>query len=182
MPKPDNQTLIEVYKATLGEEQFFNNIFENRLAFFSGLLSSVLTAIILGIFYAKDVLEFVALLIGPIALVLVANRGVHAVKRASERTSKILTVRAKIEQALGLTIPFRMQGKLSDLYWEKEPIVNEEHLESRKRHKSSNDFTRYAMNDKKGYLAGIIIFFRIFMLIGFLSEGIILYKIISLII
>jgi hypothetical protein len=102
------------------------------------------------------------LLIGPIALVLVANRGIHAVKRASERISKILTVRAKIEQALGLTIPFRTQGKLSDLYWEKESIVNEEHLESRKRHKSSNDFTRYAMNDKKGYLAGIIIFFRIF--------------------
>ncbi|HXF91027.1 MAG TPA: hypothetical protein VNJ29_03755 [Candidatus Nitrosotenuis sp.] len=182
MPKPDNKTLIEVYKVTLGEEQFFNNTFENRLAFFTGLLSSLLTAIILGIFYAKDTLEFVALLVGPIALVLVAVRGIHAVKRASERISKILTVRAKIEQALGLTTPFRSQGKISDLYWEKEPIVNVEHLESRKKHKSSSEFIQYAMNDKKGYLTGIITFFRIFILIGFLSEGIILYKVVSLIV
>jgi len=181
MPKPDRQTLIEVYKATLGEEQFFNNIFENRLAFFTGLLSSLLTAIVLGVFYAKDILESVALLVGPIALVLVAVRGIHAVTRASERISRVITVRAKIEQALGLTVSVRIQGKSSELYWEQEPIVNPEHLESRKRHISSNEFTAYAMKDKKGYLAGIVNFYRIFIVIGLISEGIILLKVISLV-
>ena len=54
MTKLTDKTLLEIYKTTLGEEQFFTTLFENRLSFYSGLLSTIITAVVLGIFMHKQ--------------------------------------------------------------------------------------------------------------------------------
>jgi len=153
MPKPDKIILLETYKTTLAEEQFFNSLFENRLSFYTGLLTTIATAIVLGFFYSSGSYNLYMLLMGPLVLIFVATTGIQAANRASDRMSRILTVRAKIEQALGLTRKYKNTGEPGENYWDNEPIIDVEHLAKRKAYETSSDFSLAMRNRSRGYLA-----------------------------
>jgi hypothetical protein len=175
MKKLTKETLIETYKLTLNEEQFSTNLFESRLAFYTGVLSTIMTAIVIGVYYANTAKEFLVLLFGPIIMIFVASIGIHSAKRATSRISRILTVKAKIEQALGLTIYHKYPGEAADLYWEKEPIIDLDHIESRKVHSKSTEFSKVFRESNKSYSSGIIRLYKFFIGVGVVCEIFILW-------
>ncbi|MFN8414342.1 MAG: hypothetical protein U0Z26_18320 [Anaerolineales bacterium] len=176
-----DKTLLEVYKATLGEEQFFTTLFENRLSFYSGLLSTIMTAVVLGIFYSQTSTEYIALLFGPIVLIFISMSGINAAKRGTTRVYKVLAVRAKLEQALGLTKPQKYRLSDKDIYWNSEPIADVDHISIRKSYKNSSDFSSGGVNNKGNLLHQTIRFYNFFILLGVIGEGFIGFKLFQLI-
>ncbi len=176
MTKLTDKTLLEIYKTTLGEEQFFTTLFENRLSFYSGLLSTIITAVVLGIFYAQTATEYTALLFGPIVLIFISLSGINAAKRGTTRVYKVLAVRAKLEQALGLTKPQKYRQSDQDIYWNSEPISDTEHISIRKSYKSSRDFSNGGVNNKGNLLHQTIRFYSFFIFLGIIGEGFIGFK------
>lgn len=179
MTKPDKDTLLETYKVVISEEQFFNSLFENRLSFYTGLLTTVVTAIVLGFFYSTEIIHYIVLLFGPMILILISITGIKAGHRALDRLSRILTVRAKIEQALGLTVAHKFSKESPEQYWGIEPIIDTDHLASRLEYKTSSEFSKFIRRRSQSYLSSTVIFYRFFIFTGIILEGIILFLVVS---
>lgn len=170
MAKLTEKALLEVYKAILGEEQFFTVLFENRMSFYTGLLSTIMTAIVLGIYYSKTLIEFSALAFGPIVLIFVSFSGINAAKRGTTRVYKILAIRAKLEQALDLTKPQKYSGTDPNIYWNLEPLADVEHISIRKSYKTSAEFSEGGVKNKRNLLHQTIRFYGFFVILGIISE------------
>ncbi|MFW9873119.1 MAG: hypothetical protein ACFFG0_08470 [Candidatus Thorarchaeota archaeon] len=150
MDESEEKKYLELYKIIVDEEHDFFKEHQKRIEFYIGLFSVLIVGIAFGLFLATEWYHFAYLSIVPVIIVVVsylANKGTY---RLYQRFIEAITMRAKIEQKLGLT-----EGKYKKLkdkkseYWQDEPIVSYRHLKARIKTKSSRDFfKRYR---KKGY-------------------------------
>jgi hypothetical protein len=163
---------LDLYKVVSDEEHKALESHQARVAFITGLVSAIFAATIAGIFQAKAVPHYVVLLTGPLLIIGLSWLGIHVSRQFYERFLSAITMRAKLEQALGLTaIPH--VGLFSEAlnqstptestetrpYWSNEPIVPTRHLKSRAGiPSSSEEWTNAKM--REGYHASATLLFR----------------------
>jgi hypothetical protein len=158
--RPEN--VLKLYEIACEEEKSFLEAHQNRVAFFAGLLSTVLAATLAGFFQAGAAYQLAGLLAGPVIIVALARLATGATERFYRRFLEVVTVKAKLQHQLGLLLPRDGQGK----WWMDEPLVPTRHLTSRAENQSSDEFIKARL--KSGYQASIIMFFELFKWVGIL--------------
>lgn len=149
MAPMENEKLLKLYELAINEEHHFLDAHQARVAFFSGILSALFAGTAAGLFQASEWYHFAILCIGPVLIFVVSRIAIDGTFRLYQRFLEAVTVRAKIEQELGLTKRRSGNADATDSYWQPEPIIPLRHIESRKRYKSSDAFvTGYST---KGY-------------------------------
>jgi len=150
MDESEEKKYLELYKLIIDEEHDFFKEHQKRLEFYIGLISVLIAGIAFGLFQATEWYHFAYLSIIPVIIIVISYLAIKGTYRLYQRFIETITMRAKIEQKLGLT-----EGnykKLKDKtreYWKDEPIIAYRHLKARIKAKSSTEFfKRYR---KKGY-------------------------------
>lgn len=150
--------LIEFYKLVVDEEHYFLEAHQKRIAFYSGIVTALVAATIAGLFKATNWYQLLILCTGPILIFLIANIAIDGTFRFYQRFIETITIRAKLEQELGLTKSHSDTPDEIELYWGSESIIPPRHIESRKKYESSKLFIDD--NLKKGYHFWTIRLFR----------------------
>ena len=156
----DRETLLVLYGHVLEEERFFIKEYQERVSFYSGFITTIIAAIVVGSLQASTWYHFAILCVGPLVLFLIAQNAVEGCYRSYLRFIEAVTYRAKIEQYLGLTqkVLKKESTNSGELYWENEPLVPSRHLLNRKKYATSEEFTRRA--SQGGYHRVVVRLFR----------------------
>jgi hypothetical protein len=156
----ETENLLRLYELTINEQQHHSRGMQTRIAFFSGLLSALLAATITGIFQATAWYHLVLLLAGPIVLHLMADIGIEGNTRLYQLWLESITVRAKLEQKLGLTATVTSTDSYDDpdIYWRGEPLIPSRHIDDRNLFETSDAFIRHHISKRVWQLR----FFRTF--------------------
>ena len=149
MSKPEHDELLNIYELIVGEEHYFLEAHQIRVAFYTKIVLGIVAVTVAGVFLASQWYHFAALCAGPILTYAISNIARDACFRFYQRFLETITTRAKIEQNLGMTQPQPEQAGAEDAYWPAEPLVAARHVTSRKRYRSSEIFIVSSM--KKGF-------------------------------
>lgn len=153
---------LELLKLVAEEEHNALEAHQSRVQFIVGLLSALVAVDIAGLLQAQTLLHLSALALGPIAIVALALLGEEVSWKFYERFLRIVTMRAKLEQRLGLTA--RDSGALTTGYWRQEPVVPTPQIESRSRASSSAEWIESKRGT--GYDGSARRLFRMFVFLG----------------
>lgn len=140
-PLTDKDLLVEVYNSVIQQGQFYTSLFEKWQTFYTGLV----TAILGGLAWASvnGHTNSPVFLLGGALIIAIAHIGKNAATNSADQINRIMTERAKLEQAIGLTAPFDYEDSEGvELYWADEPVIATKHLETRNEHTSSVKFLR----------------------------------------
>lgn len=168
----EDARLLRLYELTIQEHHYYSRTHQDRIAFFSGILSALLTATGAGFLQASEWYHFAFLCVGPILICAISEIAIRGTSRMYRRLLETITVRAKIEQELGLTRPEPGAASTPDSYWQLEPLIPQRPLDDRRESESSDDFIK--TRRPKGYHLWITRLFRLFqglsviMLVGLL--------------
>ncbi len=157
----DRETLLVLYGYVLDEERFFAKEHQDRVSFYSGFITTIIAAIVVGSLQASTWYHFAILCVGPLVLFLIAQNAVEGCYRSYVRFLEAITYRAKIEQNLGLTRePLKKEEakRGGEPYWENEPLVPSRHLLNRRKYATSEEFIRRA--SQGGYHRVVVRLFR----------------------
>jgi hypothetical protein len=154
----ENLDLLKLYEIVVEEEHHFTKTYQERLAFYSGLITALIAATVAAAFQASEWYHFAALCAGPVLLLVVSTSGHRATFGLYRRFLEAVTMRAKIEQEMGLTEPRPVRGDATNTFWASEPIVPTRQLEYRKRRESSKEFVNELL--KKGHQEVASLLFR----------------------
>lgn len=125
--------LIEIYKTTVLEEQFFLSDHHKRLAFYIGFISTLFVGTIAGIYKAQEAYEYLLIIVGPLAIWVLSFVGYKISKRAYKRFLETITVKAKIERKLNLDKkPINVDDQDTD-WISTEQILNSRDIENQKK-------------------------------------------------
>ncbi|MBW1811945.1 MAG: hypothetical protein JRJ87_27420 [Deltaproteobacteria bacterium] len=138
--------LLDVYKTTVQEMHNFLRGHQTRVNFFMGILSVVFAGTVAGVFKASSWYHVAFLTIGPVIIIALAQIAINGVFRLYQQFLEIVTVRAKLEQVLGLTEPPEKLSATMDTYWQGEPILAARHLKSRCEYPSSEKWLDHHRN------------------------------------
>ena len=138
-PSVDWPELMRLLELTHAEEQYYLEAQQKRVAFYSSLVSAVLAATIGGAMNASEPLHFFLLTIGPLLVFTLSEIALDGTFRLYQRFLEAITIRAKLEQALNLTLP-QHAPKREHCYWTGESLIPDRHRESRLEMGSSNEF------------------------------------------
>ncbi len=164
--KLTNKELLEVYKTSVDEMHHFLRGHQTRVNFFMSLLSAVFAGIVAGVFKASSWYHLAFLTIGPIIIIALAEIAINGIFRLYQQFLEVVTVRAKLEQVLGLAEQPDSLDESADPYWAHEPILASRHLESRHKYSSSAEWLKHHTN--LGYHRWTQLLFRGVQVIGFL--------------
>ena len=148
--KLDINQLLKLYELQINEGHVYLKVYENRIGFYSGLISAIIGGIIYSITSFISSPIFPGLLIAELLLLAaISQLAIIGTDRQYRQLLENITVRAKIEIKLGLTESITDNKIAKVINWESEPIVATRHLKSRKEYRTSEKF----INDKlgKGY-------------------------------
>ena len=145
----ETDDLLKLFENAVSEEHYFLEAHQDRVAFYSGLVTVIVAGTAVGFLQASDWYHFAALCVGPMLLFAVSANAIAGSFRLYQRFIEAVTVRAKIEQELGLTKVLSRDTGEVDSYWPSEPLVPCRHIESRKMYESSTAFIREVSG--KGY-------------------------------
>ena len=135
----DRAKMLKLLELSHSEEQYFINDQHKRVAFFSSLISAILAATIGGAINSSKSFHYFFLMMGPLLVLVLSQIALRGTFRAYQRFLEAVTMRAKIEQALSLTIPQNVpQGE--GVYWPREALIPRRHLKSRLDRSSSEEF------------------------------------------
>jgi hypothetical protein len=148
-PLKDLKLLIEVYKSMLLEEQFYVDLFERRISFYSGIIITLISAMGWVYFYQHSM---GLILVLSLALIFISAIAIFAAERAADRVSRNITERAKVEQAIGLTAPYSYDKSEKHIYWNNESIIATTHIISRRDFETSGEFIEDAKKNKSNFL------------------------------
>ncbi len=168
-----NEELLKLYELVINEEHYFLDAHQNRVAFYSGILSVLVAGTVAGFFQASEWYHLVFLCVGPVLIFVVSTIAIDGTFRIYQRFLEAITIRAKIEQELSLTKKHSVNTNVSGSYWQSEPIIPLRHIKSREDYESSNAFIKN--HETKGYHLWTIRLFRGFqgvsalMFVGILS-------------
>jgi len=169
----ENEKPLKLYELAINEEHHFLDAHQNRVAFYSGILSALVAGTVAGFFQASEWYHLAFLCIGPVLILVLSTIAIDGTLRFYQRFVEAVTIRAKIEQELGLTEEHSVNTNVSGSYWRSEPIIPLRHIESRKKYESSDAFIKEHL--KGGYHLWTIRWFRGFqgisalMFLGILS-------------
>ncbi len=167
----EDEINIKLLEITIQEEHYFLQEHQNRIKFYTSLITGIVAATFGGLINAKIDLHYYALLVGPVLILAISSFAIDGTHRMFQRYLEAITQRAKIEQILGLTSKTK---QVDNGYWQEESIISERHLLSRKKFDSSELFIKHF--SKLGYHRNTIHLFRIFQLVGILSTiGLIIF-------
>lgn len=135
-----NDHWLKLYELTLDEHHFYNQAHHRLINLYIGILSALVTATGVGFLQAAEWHHYAFLCLGPILILAVSRIAKEGVFREYQRLLETITVRAKIEQELGMTTRRENDRGGPDLYWKSEPIIPRRHLLARHKHESSQTF------------------------------------------
>jgi len=156
--------LLKLYELAVSDQHIFAREHQNRIHFHAGLISALLVATVAGLIKSSHSYHFVALLLGPALIFTISHIAVGATFRLYQCLLEAITMRAKIEQELGLTKSRITESKGNNEYWQSEQIVPYRHIKSRRDFQSSQAFV--LANLSKGYQRWTRYLFRLFQLIS----------------
>jgi hypothetical protein len=172
------------------------------VAYITGLISVLFGSVYLGYNQASRGHHLLLLIVGPVLIIMIAQIGVKVSRQVYERFLDAITMRAKIEQLLGLTKapansvtnspqggPDKLDVNTFSKYWENEPIVPTRNLISRNRigpdiEQELRSEGSYAWTKEKlgkGYNANVIKLFRGFQLVSVLVIVMVLLRVIVMV-
>jgi len=160
MNSADRQELLKLYELAVNEEHHYLDAHQARISFYSGIVVAVLAATATGVFYVSTRPHIAPLCFSPVVAFGLSALAIRATRRFYRRALESITVRAKIEQELGLAEARQSEQDTSGSYWGSEPIVPQRHIESRLTHKSSQDFVNHFLT--RGYQRWTEWLFRMF--------------------
>ena len=163
MPDIDYHRLLE---SAIGQEHYFLDAHQNRVQFYSSLISTVLGATIAGGMGAKESLHYCMLLAGPVLVIALSVIAVGGTSRIYQRFLESIATKAKLEQLLNLHLPIEADNHA---YWQGEPILAKRHLTARTKHNDSFDFI--SANMSKGYQRHTRNLFVLFAVVGTIHAG-----------
>ena len=136
MGKLNKEEYLRIYDITSKEEQFYVDAHHKWVVFFSGIITALFGAMFAGILNAKDNIHFIYLTIGAFVIILIAILAIFVTSRYYDRFILAVSVKAKIEQVLGMTT----KSHDWDQYWTDEPLIPERFLKDRLKYPSSSRF------------------------------------------
>ena len=150
--------LLKLYEIVIQEEHYFLEAHQNRVAFYAGIVTALLGALIVGTYNAKEWQHFAFLSIIPLLIFAFSIVFTNGITGIYLRFIEAITIRAKIEQQLGLTMP---QITIVDegSYWQTEPLIPQRYINSRKSFQTSDEFIN--VQSRRGYHATLKIISRI---------------------
>ena len=158
----DELDKLTLYEIIINEEHFFLESHQNRIKFYSSILSAIIIATIAGVINSKEEWHLLFLLIGPLIVLFVASIAKDGTFRMYQRFLESITMRAKIEHDLNLT---EKRNDNEELGWYiKESIVPPRHQTGRSKFNSTEEFINYHKN--KGYHNSTRKLFRSFQFIS----------------
>ena len=123
---------LDLYKCTIDEEHKELEMHQSRVAFLTGLISALFAATFVGVTQADEWHEYAFLYAGPILIIGLALVGRVVSTQFYVRFLDAVTMRAKLEQRLGLTSGPHLEVSAEEVYWQNEPFVPTRHLNSRR--------------------------------------------------
>jgi hypothetical protein len=148
--KIDNSlNLGKLLEIEIHEEQHFLEAHQKRVAFYTSILSAILAATIAGGMKAESGYHFALLLAGPLLIFVISHIARDGTFRIYQRFLEAITIRAKIEQAIGLTSPINELLDTPNIYWKDESFIPPRHLDARQKFKSTSQFLEES--NKAGY-------------------------------
>ena len=137
--EPEGLNLQELLKEMMAQEHFFIEAHQRAFAFFATFNSAVLAAVVAGAMQANEKTDFIFLLFGSAVIFMISTLGKEGTFRYYQRILETVTVKAKIEAALGM-MDTPAQGKLSRGLWPNEALIAPRNAESRYKYFSSSSF------------------------------------------
>ncbi len=165
----EREELLKLYELAINEEHCYLDAHQKRIDFYTSILSALLTGTGIGLFQASEWYHFAFLCIAPVLIFAVSSIAIQGTFRVYQRLLETITVRAKIEQELGLTSRQPSGAEDLDYYWRSEPIIPHRHIESRKKYESSKAFLDANVTKGLQLWAG-----RLFRVFQWLSFGVLL--------
>ena len=162
----NDNTLLKLYEITINEEHFSIKMHQDRVSLYSGFVSTIIAAVVVGFLQASKWYHFIALCVGPVLSFIIAENAIDGCYRDYRRFIETVTIRAKIEQEMGLTERPSRQSQNFDLYWPQEPLIPSRYIKARKMYRSSEEFTQEL--SKKGLHKVVVRLFRIVQLLSIL--------------
>ncbi|TEU18556.1 MAG: hypothetical protein E3J21_05700 [Anaerolineales bacterium] len=160
----EREELLKLYELAINEHHYYLDAHQKRIDFYTGILSALLTGAVVGLFQASEPYHFACLCIAPVLIYAVSRIAIEGTFRVYQRLLETVTVRAKIEQELGLTSRQPDSADDPDPYWRSEPIIPYRHIESRKKYESSKAFIDAHIT--KGLQLWARCLFRVFQWVG----------------
>ncbi|MDT8429563.1 MAG: hypothetical protein RQ757_12455 [Pseudomonadales bacterium] len=158
---------IALLKLHVEEEHHFLVEHQKRVSFYTSIVTAILGATVAGTINVEDTTHFLLLQIGPLLVFGVSRIAKDGTYRLYQRFLESITIRAKIEQELGLTTP--EASDIPNRYWEGESIVPPRHVLSRRASSSSSAFIKQHGN--LGYHASTRRLLTTFQLIAIALSG-----------
>jgi hypothetical protein len=158
--------LLKLYESAVNEEHYFLDAHQKRVAFYLSILSAIVAGVVAGLFQASEWYHLAILCVGPVLIYAVSAIGIEGTFRLYQRFLEAVTIRAKLEQELGLTKKRSVGTNATNSYWQSEAIIPLRHIESRKDYESSDAFIKE--HARRGYHLWTIRLFRVFQGIAFL--------------
>jgi len=164
---PNEPDFQKLYEMAVNEEHVFLEAHHHRVQFYSSLISAVIAATVTGAVKAVVPFHYLLLTTGPVLVVGLSLLALEGTFRLYQRFLEAVAVRAKLEQAMGLT---KISDKTStiDGYWTFEPLITGRHLEDRMRYSSSLEFIK--SHHRSGYQKVTRILFITLAIVGFVLE------------
>lgn len=157
-----NGDILNLYKIVIEEEHFFAREHQSRIEFFVGIISALMTVTVVGAFRAKIWYEYLFVIVGPILILVVSEIAIEGTFRLYRRFLESITMRAKIEQIIGLTKETVSHDR--NEYWPSEPIIPSRYLQARHASTSSEEFIEKL--SKAGYHKNSKYLFRVFQIVS----------------
>ena len=131
-----DERLIELYKVAVEEEHRGLESHQARVSFLAGFISAILAATVAGVIQGSEWFHYLFLMLGPALIISLSLLGFRVSSEFYVRFLSAISMRAKIEDELGLTA--RRLRRRSTWIWPEEAIVPTRHLTSRKHYSESS--------------------------------------------
>jgi len=130
--------LLELY---VKETHFQVQEHQKRIAFFSTLASAIVIATVAALTRVEDVVDHLALIVGPLMVFAVAQFGEGSSFRFYQRFLEVLSTRYKIEQSLNMHNS-TWSNHISESCWKDEPLIPIRHVISEREFATSAAFVQ----------------------------------------
>lgn len=168
--------LEKLLEIEIKEEQHFLEAHQKRVAFYSSILSAILAATIAGAMKATSGIHYTLLLAGPVLIFAIAHIARDGTFRIYQRFLEAVTIRAKIEQVIGLTKPISELSHDAE-YWVDEPFIPSRHMQARRKENSTEDFIE--ASKRLGYHRSTRNLLYTFQIVGFFILIVLIYAAIN---
>ena len=156
----DIQQLLDL---TVREEQYALSAHQNRVAFYSSLISALFAGTVAGALQASATNHYLLLTAGPAIVFALCILGRDGTGRFYRRFREAVSTRAKLEQALGLTLPLEVPDQ-AEVYWPGESLIPPRYLKARHEQPSSEKFIDSGL--RTGYQAVTIRLFLLYQIVA----------------